>query len=764
MDDLLRFQNALSRPSVPVLSHLGAHVELDERKRPRAIAGTDNVVFQLSRHDGGRLALRIPRTANAAAEWAVRYGGLAAYREATMRARFPADPAFLPDAIAVESPSGGIERLPVTVSEWIEGPTLIAAAGRAARAGNGQILRALANAVRDVMNDMRTSGFVHADLTANNLMMRTTGRMAVIDLDRAAWPGSPLGAVGSGSPNYRHPHGVASTPLRDGFAFLVLYASLMALAENPSRWQDDASQGPDAALLLGEWDLGSPDASEVFRQVLRSSGREVTRLFEALRAVIDEGPESVGKHLEVIPGLKPLPQPEPVEHGIGTSLWDVKAAVQRVQKRFDASPPADSALRTPEVPDWGGLAPVEHARPPLPVEDDARELRDLLRVAIQKGNETDVARIWSRLESDPVARTMRLEVEALFARRYAARIEQERRQGQDSVILAIAEEARVRQIPLPANVRAHVREARERLDVRARLDAALAANSRDDLANLAVSGQLVVLGNTDRASLVRVLQAMEWPMLERALNADDDVLILQAYDEELFEEPGNLPQVVKDRVELARARLRWVDQVRAALRQRLYSEVASILDDAPEHAESHLSASERRRVHKIAEQQRAMKQLAVAIQSGDEGNIVAALAVVERVGARLGEHFPWHAIRDVLERVSLIEDIIEAARSRPVDHLKLAQLIPAARAIGLESDSRLSGEFSLEVLQRRVVRAAHLLRLRAAIERGDDSAIVAVAIPDTYGVLEDLEAGERDRIALAYETQYKGRRAFPLAG
>jgi hypothetical protein len=56
------------------------------------------------------------------------------------------------------------------------------------------------------------------------------------------------------------------------------------------------------------------------------------------------------------------------------------------------------------------------------------------------------------------------------------------------------------------------------------------------------------------------------------------------------------------------------------------------------------------------------------------------------------------------------------------------------------------------------------MRLRAAIERGDDGAIVAVAIPDTYGVLDELEPAERDRVALAWETEHKGRRALPMAG
>ncbi|MEJ7837665.1 MAG: hypothetical protein WKF81_02555, partial [Thermomicrobiales bacterium] len=336
---------------------------------------------------------------------------------------------------------------------------------------------------------------------------------------------------------------------------------------------------------------------------------------------------------------------------------------------------------------------------------------------------------------------------------FRERILREQQQGRDGLIVSIGEEAQIRRIPLHVESRRSVRAAKDRLDVRKRLDRALASDSREDLADLAISGQLAVLGDADRGSLVRVLQALEWPLLQRALETDDDRIISNAYDDDLFSSPDALPSSVTQRVDLARARLQWADRLRAALHQRLGSEVSVLFDEAPDRAESHLSATERRRAHKIVEQHRALGGLADAIKAGDETAIVSSLAVVERVGARLGERFPWHAIRDVLERVSLIEDIIGAAEARPVDHARLAQLIPAARAMGMGSDPRLSGDLSLENLQTRLIQAAHLRRLRKAIELDVDLRIVGTALPDVYDVLDQLTEDERSRVAKAIRSE-----------
>ena len=756
METLLRYQNALSRPTVPLLTRLGAKIEIDQTRLPVATTGSASIVFRLTRESGPKLALHLPIDEANSAEWPIRYGALTTLDRGVLDSRLSRQFEVYRHGISVASDSG-TEITPMTalVSEWIEGPTLIVAADRAARAGNTQILRALAGAVRDAINDTRRMGFVHGDVTAQNLIVSTNGQVAFVDLDTASWPGSPLGSIGSGSPGYRHPSGGASSSIRDGFALLVIYASLIALAENPDRrrsWGDPAST-PNAALVLTEWDLGAPDGSESFREITRQAGREVSRLFLALQRVLHDGPESIEKHLKVIPSLVPLAKIEASEIP-STSAWDLNAAVRRVRTRFDSG-------TVPDVPSVSPTTDLEHPTWTAPQEtdavvDDDRSIADLrvdLRQALTDKNEGDVARLWTRLSRDPVARTMLLQIEELYATTFAERIDRETKQERDALIISIADEAKMRKIPLSTEARSQIRAARDRIDVRFRLDHALTTDSREDLADLAVSGQLVVLGDADRKSLVRVLQALEWPLLQRALETDDDHIIASAYDDELFDETDALPTSVTRRVDLARARIQWAERVRAALHQRLASEVTALFDQTPDRAESHLSASERKRAHKIVEQHRALRHLAEAIQSADESEIVSALATVERVGARLGEHFPWHAIRDVLERVSLIEDIIDAAKSKPVDHARLAQLIPAAKAIGLDADPRLSGDFAIDTLQTKLIQAAHLRRLRNAIGQDNDVRIVGTALPDVYDVLDELTDGERDRVAQAIRSQ-----------
>lgn len=756
METLLRYQNALSRPSVPLLSRLGARIELDQTRLPVATAGSSSVVFRLTRDSGPKLALRLPLQEFRAAEWAVRYGALNGLDRGELAARISPSFEVFRHGVSVVSEAGhDAEPLTALVSTWIEGPTLIAAADRAARAGKSHILKALAGAVRDAVNETRKVGFIHGDITAQNLIVGTTGQIAFVDLDSAAWPGSPLGVVGSGTSGYRHPAGGAPSETRDGFALLVLYASLMALASKPEcrlEWGDPVASN-DAALLLSDWDLGSPEASDVFRTAMRSGNAELVGIFTALKRVLNDGPMSIERHLSVIPSIAPLSQ-EVAANDQADSTWDLNAAVRRVRSRFDgrdAEPAATpSVTKDPDHPTWKASA----SAPPIQHDDRSNEeMRAALRRAVKDKNESEVARLWLKLARDPIARTMTLQIEELYATTFRERIAREQQQGRDGLIVSIGEEAHIRRIPLPVESRRSVRAAKDRLDVRKRLDRALSSDSREDLADLAISGQLAVLGDADRGSLVRVLQALEWPLLQRALETDDDRIISNAYDDDLFSSPDALPSSVTQRVDLARARLQWADRMRAALHQRLGSEVSVLFDDAPDRAESHLSATERRRAHKIVEQHRALGGLADAIKAGDETAIVSSLAVVERVGARLGERFPWHAIRDVLERVSLIEDIIGAAEARPVDHARLAQLIPAARAMGMGSDPRLSGDLSLDHLQTRLIQAAHLRRLRKAIELDVDLRIVGTALPDVYDVLDQLTEEERSRVARAIRSE-----------
>src|SRR5690606_20226311 len=125
--------------------------------------------------------------------------------------------------------------------------------------------------------------------------------------------------------------------------------------------------------------------------------------------------------------------------------------------------------------------------------------------------EPEVVRLAARLGDDPIAQTHKLDIERVLVDGYQQRITRAADRRQDDLVLALAEEVEQRHLPLSPAIRALIRRVRERIDVRQRLDAALAADDRTALTHLAVSGELVVLGDADRASVQQVLRALEWP-------------------------------------------------------------------------------------------------------------------------------------------------------------------------------------------------------------------------------------------------------------
>jgi hypothetical protein len=68
----------------------------------------------------------------------------------------------------------------------------------------------------------------------------------------------------------------------------------------------------------------------------------------------------------------------------------------------------------------------------------------------------------------------------------------------------------------------------------------------------------------------------------------------------------------------------------------------------------------------------------------------------------------------------------------------------------------LGADIDFAALERDVLRAAHLARLRDALSRGDDAAIAAAARPDPFGALERLSEDQRARVERALATRGAG--------
>jgi hypothetical protein len=196
------------------------------------------------------------------------------------------------------------------------------------------------------------------------------------------------------------------------------------------------------------------------------------------------------------------------------------------------------------------------------------------------------------------------------------------------------------------------------------------------------------------------------------------------------------------------------------LAQRRDAHLRDLFIDPPSGAAERLGVAERRRIRRTIEQHQALHDLHAVIESGDEPGIIAALNRVERVSARISDKGTWAAIQRVVERVSLVDELLEASQEQPLDYGRLAQLLPAVKALGIGSDPRLGDSDLVNRLEGELVRMAHVRRIQAAIARDNDIAIVTAAVPDPRNALELLSREDRDRVAAAIKARRQAARSL----
>jgi hypothetical protein len=288
--------------------------------------------------------------------------------------------------------------------------------------------------------------------------------------------------------------------------------------------------------------------------------------------------------------------------------------------------------------------------------------------------------------------------------------------------------------------RTAVRAARRRITARIALREALSRGDYHGLASLACSGELDCLGRLEPAQARAVERARAWAAVERALASDDDAAIVGAVDAEVWREEGSLPPAARQRIDLARSRIRWAEDVRAALRRRDGPALRRLLESAPPDAEWHLTHVESRRIERVSAREAAVSRLERALREGPDREVVAALAEFESAGAPFSDVLDWTAVRGVVDRISLAE----ATTADPPDTAQLARLLPAARAA--LGDRGTPGEPDWPALEKSVLRAAHLARLREALADGDEARIAFAAVPDPYGALSLLTPEEMERV------------------
>ena len=731
--------------AAPAIGQLGGGtIRRDAKGQLIRATGRHTVVYELRTPSGRILVLRVHQRPDRERDRALAQRYQALQRDTLLdplrapQGPLPDNIQWLPEGLLVRSPEGMTVALPLVAMERVPGRTLRETVSRLCQERDTSHLALIADRWLEAALALERAGFVHGDLGPDNIMVRPDSTIAVIDLDTAKWPGFQLesGMTGSAS-SLRHPQGLPRSPdYLDRFPALMLWASLRILAVRPDLLPGPGDQPPQG-LIFSNADVRRPAASPIF-QSLEEPDAPLSLLLEVVRRAIRFSPDELPSLSEIAARLDALGFPRSAPRSSGRPASAARTTLS------GPTTPREKGVASEPAHQVSASAKASQKEPAILDGRSSPTLQpdrlDALGQAIQQRNGREAIRIWAEVRETAGAQAYAAAIHQLLEQEAHAAIDRAmRRRDDDALLQAISQAENAGVAPTAAALTA-ARGARRRAATRDALHAALRENDQAVLINLHGSGQIAELGPLDPATNRAITRAIAWPSLERALTSDDDVAICAAADPALWREDETTPQAVWRRLDLAWQRSRWNQDVRAALRRRDGPYLRGLLAKGPAGAEDRLTEVERRRIHRVITREQAATRLERALREGPDREVVEALAELETSGAPFSEGLDWSAVRGVVDRLSLADALRAALASEPPDTERLARLLPAARAA--LGDLQSAGTEWAE-LEQAVLRAAHLERLREAIDSGDEARIAAAADPDPFlvrSILTDDDA------------------------
>jgi hypothetical protein len=271
----------------PVLNRLGF---------PLVYCGNFASVFKLQRPDGRPLAIRC--FLREVGDRQRRYSAIDAHL----------DGATAKSITQFDYDEGGIlvngKALPLVVMEWLEGFTLDQYI--LSNAATAEALRSLAVRWTELVTDLETAQIAHGDLQHGNILV-SQGDLKLVDYDGMFVPAlAGLRASERGHPGYQHPlrDEAFFNDRIDRFSELVIYGTLIALAERPTLKQRCTGDH----LLFTAADFRSPKSSETFA-LLDGGGPEVRRIGQAIREACFCAPGMTPRLLDLVSAPAPSKLP-----------------------------------------------------------------------------------------------------------------------------------------------------------------------------------------------------------------------------------------------------------------------------------------------------------------------------------------------------------------------------------------------------------------------------------------------------------------------
>lgn len=193
-------------------------------------------------------------------------------------------------------------KFPTLVMEWINGPTLDVYV--AEMLGRRDVLLHLADEWIRLIGALRERRMAHGDLQHGNVIVEE-GRLRLVDMDGMYVPAMHgWGASEVGHQHYQH-------PLRDeklfheqldNFSALVIYLSLISLAERPQLW----AEHHDENLLFTKTDFLDPGSSALFEKI-KNIGDDHRRFAELLIEASLAPPAEAPDLLQYVTPVSKLP-------------------------------------------------------------------------------------------------------------------------------------------------------------------------------------------------------------------------------------------------------------------------------------------------------------------------------------------------------------------------------------------------------------------------------------------------------------------------
>lgn len=215
---------------------------------------------------------------------------------------------------------------PVVLMDWVSAQPLKCYISQCLRNNDSEAIRRLADNFRNMVQCLHENKISHGDLQHGNILVKDDGNIILVDYDSIYVPGLDGYADEiKGLEGYQHRARIGIrevTPVVDYFSELIIYLSLVAIAEKPELWYQYDIENTETMLFAKE-DLSSPESSPVFR-TLRNMSEEISGLSDVLvdfigREKLEEleplEDVIVPRHMKILEGITGKMKSKPKETG-----------------------------------------------------------------------------------------------------------------------------------------------------------------------------------------------------------------------------------------------------------------------------------------------------------------------------------------------------------------------------------------------------------------------------------------------------------------